>query len=218
MSKIEVHTDLRAEFSPVGNQGRRPTCLAFATTSAHEHLHKCVDALCAEWIYYHAVSHEGASIDSGSSLPATQHVLMHYGQPFEFYWPYASVDPSAWSPPKTAPTTLFHAKTLNVTSAYQDLSKALNAGQPSIIALNIGGAFQRWSHTSGEAVIADETEDLSQGAGHALLAVGHGEYEKTQLVLIRNSWGRGWGDDGYAWISANHMKDRWIGGFRLEEI
>ena len=34
--------------------------------------------------------------------------------------------------------------------------------------------------------------------GHAVLAVGYDE--KKQIVLVRNSWGTGWGVKGYFWM------------------
>lgn len=39
--------------------------------------------------------------------------------------------------------------------------------------------------------------------GHAYLIVGANQ--KTRLFKIKNSWGRSWGDGGYAWISFDDM-------------
>jgi len=220
MSRVNVHTDLRAGFADVGNQGRRPTCLAFATTSAHEALYKCADPLCIEWLYYHAVMHAGDPPTAGSSLQSTRHVLINNGQPDESFWPYlrSGVDVNNWQPPTTPPTKLFHAKALDVSSAYSEISTSLGQGDASIIGLNIGAAFHSIDRSIGDAVVPDETEHPSQGAGHALLAVGSGELGNSNYLLIRNSWGPRWGDDGCAWISESHVRDRWMGGFRLQEI
>ena len=219
MSTVKVHIDLRSRFVKVGNQGRRPTCLAFAASDAHVYLHKCTHPLCVEWLYYHAVSNAGDPPDAGSTLPSTQHVLKKMGQPHELHWPYevTPIDQTSWRPPAKKPSDLYYAESITSPS-FSEITEALEASQPSIIALNIGSAFQTWANVSGEAVITDESEHPSQGAGHALLAVGHGVYKTTPHLLIRNSWGASWGESGYAWISEFHMKDRWMGGFRLKEI
>lgn len=220
MSIIKVHTDLRASFADVGNQGRRPTCLSFATTSAHEALQRRADSLCIEWLYYHAVKHAGDPPNAGSSLQSTRHVLIKNGQPAESFWPYvpSNVDPNHWQPPTPAPAQLFHAETLDVSSALSEISTNLGQREASIIGLNIGTAFHNVDRSTGDAVVPDETEHPSQGAGHALLAVGSGELGNTSYLLIRNSWGPRWGDNGHAWISESYVRDRWMGGFRLQEI
>ena len=53
-----------------------------------------------------------------------------------------------------------------------------------------------------------ENEDFTEG--HAVIAVGYNdsleienwrnEKKTVGALLIRNSWGTGWGDEGYGWL------------------
>lgn len=40
---------------------------------------------------------------------------------------------------------------------------------------------------------------------HAVVGVGLGIFRANRAVLIRNSWGFDWADDGYAWLDANYI-------------
>jgi hypothetical protein len=48
-----------------------------------------------------------------------------------------------------------------------------------------------------------DSKDCDAKLTHAVIGVGYGKDEKTgkDYILIKNSWGRHWGDKGYAKIS-----------------
>merc|ERR1739848_397659 len=62
---------------------------------------------------------------------------------------------------------------------------------PVSIALNAN----TWHQYSGGIMGAGSCE--GGGINHAVLAVGYGTASGQNYFIIRNSWGTGWGEDGY---------------------
>lgn len=86
---------------------------------------------------------------------------------------------------------------------FDEIAVTLNQGAPVIIGLVITDAFWR-PDTDGR--IPDLSPDIERG-GHAVLAVGHGTWaDGVSALLIRNSWGSGWGQGGYAWLSQSYVE------------
>src|SRR4051794_4054466 len=81
--------DLRAQLGHTRSQGGRSTCLAFATSAAHEVVlfedHGIVDT-CEEYLYWASKQHD--SPGPGTTFPAVRDALATEGQPLEVAWPY----------------------------------------------------------------------------------------------------------------------------------
>lgn len=65
---------------------------------------------------------------------------------------------------------------------------------PVIFAIRSG---PRLSAHHGDGVF--DTPEETPGIGHAMVAVGYDDARKA--FRIQNSWGKGWGDNGYAWYA-----------------
>jgi len=70
------------------------------------------------------------------------------------------------------------------------------AEQVTSVRLHVSDSFRAYS--SG---IYDDKECGDQ-INHAINAVGYGKENGVQYVIIRNSWGTSWGEDGYMKIAA----------------
>jgi len=189
--------DLRSTLLPVRHQGRRQSCLAFATSTAHEHQTLSVEHLCVEYLFFHAVARTpGQNPYAGTTLAAAAAALADEGQPVETAWPYTSDQMSPWTPP--AIKLPLHKTVMKPgTPTFDGVVAALNAGTPVVLGLVITDAFYR---PDDGGRIPDRTPDIERG-GHAVLAVGHGIASTGDpSLLVRNSWGPVWGQSGYAWL------------------
>lgn len=215
---MEVVLDLRPAFGPVRDQGLRPTCMAFAMSAAHEaHLER-QSPLCTEWLYYHGVKLAGDDPDAGLSPSTALATLRADGQPDEECWPYSPDKVSSpWKPP-AAPAVIFHADGEQDTFDISAIQASLHARRPVVLTLLIDDTFFTWDNIEGGALINHSLPPFDQESGHAVLAVGHGTLSGHTHILIRNSWGVGWGDHGYAWLSETYLAARTDATVTLKDI
>jgi Cysteine protease len=134
-------------------------------------------------------------------MAATAQALAQEGQPIEPAWPYSPIQAVPWAPPSFS-NPLFKTTMVPGKPAFTDLAATLDKKVPVILGLVITDAFFR---PDALGIVSDITPDTERG-GHAVLAVGHGlDQAGQEAVLIRNSWGPGWGLDGYAWLSRSYV-------------
>jgi len=84
----------------------------------------------------------------------------------------------------------------------------LARGVPVIFAMRVGTKVR--GHR-GDSVI---DSDFGEIGGHAMLAVGYDDSRKA--FRIQNSWGKAWGDGGYAWFSYAFWKRNVRVGFVID--
>lgn len=200
---IKPSLDLRVGLLPVRHQGRRNSCLAFASSTANEHRAATGEHLSVEYLFYHAVARmPGKNPAAGSTMAAAAEALAAEGQPVETAWPYTVDQITPWTPP-TIPSTL-HKATMTLSKlGFDGVVASLDLGAPVILGLVITDAFFR---PNADGCVPDKVPDTERG-GHAVLAVGYGvDAGSTPALLIRNSWGDGWGVSGHAWLPRAYVE------------
>lgn len=204
--QIRVIVDLRAQFGNIRDQGQRPTCMAFAASDAHAFARNSADPLSVEYAYFHAVQRRSnTSRTTGVSFEAISEAISLDGQPVESGWPYIEnlAAGDAWKPPQT-PGTLFYRNATKITGGVTDVYASLASGRPVVVVMSISISF--FQLAAGSLLQAPAAE--TPLGTHAVIVVGHGESEGDPCLLIRNSWGSGWGDDGYGWIHEDYLTPR----------
>jgi C1A family cysteine protease len=219
--------DLREWCSPVEDQGMLGSCTAHAGAGIIEYYErksfgKHIDA---SRLFLYKVTRNLMKIkgDTGAYLRTTIGAMVLFGVPPEDYWPYADdekkfdKEPPAFcyafaqnyqtikyyrhDPPETPANTI-----LNRVKTY------LASGHPAMFGFTVYNSIEQADKT-GNIPFPSSREKIE--GGHAVAAVGYddsmktqnkyGQKETTGALLIRNSWGKGWGEEGYGWLPYDYI-------------
>ena len=224
---IAASADLRANCSPIADQGQLGSCTAFAWGKGMaEFLAKKKGdntALSALFFYVKELEMENhLGQDAGAeSMETGSKVLQQFGDAPNTDMPYlSSADQMNSAKIKKALSTLPNAKQLADGAAYKsgkmvsvpDLAAAkeqLAKGSPVAMGIMVYDSFQSAQH--GNIPVPNIKEEQLLG-GHAVLAVGYDDAK--QVLIMRNSWGTSWGDKGwfylpYGYINKDLVLDCW---------
>lgn len=219
MSQIAVLVDLRASFGPARDQGGRPTCLAFAASDTHAAVREGWAPLSCEYVFYHAQRRAGRASNTGAILSSVLDALRLDGQPEEGGWPYLAdvpADAASWIPPQQK-GELFRRNGAKGSHALDLVIQELDQGRPVIVLTKLSRSF--YQKNSQSVVDPPDDEKPDDARRHAVVAVGHGLVDRQRAVLIRNSWGPGWGDAGHGWLTERFLGPRlFAAATLLEEI
>jgi hypothetical protein len=204
---VEVDVDLRERFGPVRDQGRRPTCLAFAASDSHAGARAGWEPLSCEFAFYHAQRRAGRSPAQGAELGAMLEALRVDGQPVETGWRYLDAvppDPAAWIPPANV-GELFARDAVAGDGDLGGVRSKIADGSAVVILTMLSRSF----FLPVEGVVDAAPGELPEPSQrHAVVAVGSGRAFGMPAILVRNSWGAGWGVDGHAWLTDRFLEPR----------
>ena len=203
MAVITIAVDLRSDFGPVRDQGRRPTCLAFAVSDSHSAVRNELTHLSCEFIFFHAQRRAGRPPTTGALLGPMLQALREDGQPEEVAWPYlvADPDPAAWVPPLINISSFKrHAQPHSAT--IDSIFTKLTSAQPVIVLTSLADPFYR---PKEGVVTLSKGETPKPNRRHAVIAVGSGAVDGRRAILVRNSWGLNWGLGGHAWLDESFL-------------
>jgi C1A family cysteine protease len=216
--------DWREYCGPVEDQQGLPTSSAHACVALIQQLERRSSGrllrLSRLFVHYAARRQLNITGKSGVSLRATLKAIVRCGVPPEEFWPYdmAHLDhePDAFS-------FSFHREyrplrymrldsgDLDGEQILHGLRSFLAAGFPFVF------GFPVCNSIGIEAEIPFPTAADRILGGQAVTAVGYDDKRRIRsdkgALLVRNSWGSDWGDEGYGWLPFAYVKERLAADF-----
>lgn len=203
--------DLRPYLPPVGDQGIRGTCLAFAATAAHEFERgttSCSLDLSEEAIYWAASKLCG--FGNGLTFKATADALDTQGQPEQALWPYdpfRNESAADYAPPPNAldAVSCFQGTMHAVTVSLDEVRSCLDKGNIVVAGVRMSQSF---GNGKGGFVPMPAPHELLP-IGHAIAIVGYANPVDPihhGYFVFRNSWGDKWGDQGYGYLPYDYLE------------
>jgi C1A family cysteine protease len=197
---LPVSVDLRPGCPPVEDQGALGSCTGNAIVGALEFLElkdkpPLVD-LSRLFVYYnervmeHTVqSDAGAQIRDGIKSVAKQGVCS------EAKWPYI-ISKFAVKPPAACYKEALKHRVVGYQRliTLDDMRTCLAEGYPFVFGFTVYESFESAKVAKTGTVPMPRKSERVLG-GHAVLGVGYNDKQKR--FIVRNSWGTGWGKQGY---------------------
>lgn len=213
LDSLPKKVSLEQFFPPIGQQGDYGTCVAWAVGY---NLKTALNAIDKHWtreqldssVYqtspkdlWLSIPRSAKSLDekqrcSGTGFEVAFTALISDGVASMQAVPYENLG-TACNGMKTGDSInkLASFGYIRVDSALVPNIKAyLDAGTPLAFSADIGYKFSAWSDST---VINSDTH-FSPAKYHAMVLVGYDDSKNA--FRVRNSWGKGWGDEGSIWV------------------
>jgi len=208
---------LKRYFKDVSDQYHLSSCVANAVADAFEaqQAQKLgvspdkVDDLSRLFIYWNARNLSNPPIadrDKGCQIRWAFDSVKRYGVPSEQYFPYSTTKVN------TKPNWLVFKKAIQnkIRNFYRvsgtgdsrivQIKQALAAGAPVVFGTKI---YEPFRHVTDLSVIKVNSSDKYIGR-HAMVITGWSD--SKQAFEVRNSWGLGFGENGYCMMDVNYIK------------
>jgi len=202
MAQLPPKVDLRPQCPPVYDQGQLGSCTGNAIAGAvqfeREKQKLTPDFVPSRlFIYYGERVIEGTvGSDSGAQIRDGIKVVAKQGVPPESDWPY-DITKFTQKPPAKAFQDAKKDKVVSYSRLTQNLAQmkgCLASGYPFVFGFTVYESFES-PQVAQTGVVNLPAAGESAIGGHAVMCVG---YDDTQTrFIVRNSWGNGWGMQGY---------------------
>ena len=201
---LPAAVDLRPECPPVYDQGQLGSCTGNGIAGAIEFDQKKQGTTeytpSRLFIYYNERVIEGTvNQDAGAQIRDGIKAVVKLGAPPEDDWPY-NITEFAKKPPVQAYTDAKKDVVASYARVAQDVTQmrgCLAAGFPFVFGFTVYDSFES-QEVAQTGIVPMPSPGESVLGGHCVVAVGYDDSQRH--FIIRNSWGTGWGQQGYCFM------------------
>jgi C1A family cysteine protease len=224
---IPVSFDLREWCSPIEDQGNLGSCTAHAGAGIIEYYERKAFGrhIEASRLFLYKVTRNLMKMtgDTGAYLRTTMGSMLLFGVPPEAYWPYSDdgkrfdLEPPAFCyafAQNYQALKYFRHDPAGVKGeeVLKRIKTYLSKGHPAMFGFTVYNSIEQ-AVSNGRIPFPAPKERIE--GGHAVAAVGYddkmkirnkyGKVETTGALIIRNSWGKEWGERGYGWLPYEYV-------------
>ncbi len=222
---IPPSIDLRRWCPPIEHQGALGSCTANAGVGLVEYYERRAfgNHIDASRLFLYKATRNLLhwTGDRGAFIRTTMAAMVLFGVPPEEYWDYIIIDfdkePSSFCYAFAQNYQTIQYFRLDPPSIPRNLllkriKSLLAAGLPSMFGFTVFNSIGQ-ARDDGKIPFPCPNERIL--GGHAIVTVGFDDnikinnddykVETTGALLIRNSWGTGWGDKGYGWLPYDYV-------------
>jgi C1A family cysteine protease len=208
---LPVSVDLTSRFPPVGYQGQLGTCVAWAVGYNNKsYLDGVADNLSSAQLFspdhqyspedlFFSIEPSRRDCKTGTFFDDAFNVLINRGVNTLATVPYDGLchGSSPGSPSSASANRIKNFRRLE--GSVTEIKEYLAQGLPVVMGAMVNGAFQAWR---GSGVL-DHLNHTGDEGGHAMIIAGYDDARGAFRII--NSWGSGWGDNGYAWVGYDFL-------------
>lgn len=220
--------DLRQWCSPIEDQGAIGSCTAHAGAGIIEYYERKSFGRHIETsrLFLYKVTRNLMKMkgDTGAYLRTTMGAMVLFGAPPEEHWPYTDHETKFdQEPPAFCYAFAQNYRTMKYFRHDPSGTKAeellhgvkthLSKGHPAMFGFTVYNSIEQAEQT-GMIPFPSPRERVE--GGHAIVAAGFDDKMKIKnkigkigtvgALLIRNSWGKGWGEKGYGWLPYDYIR------------
>lgn len=204
-NKIPTNVSLVNKFPPVFDQGYLGSCTANAINGIIGYMIPNFIASRLFLYYNERLMINTVMEDSGAYLSDGIKCLQTYGVCSEKIWPYI-INRFTVRPTKACYTEALNYNALEVLNIENDLitmKNALASGNPFVVGILIYDSFENSQFMRTYTVPMPNLNKDTLLGGHAVVIVGYND--SKQCWIMRNSWGRKWGLNGYCYLPYEYL-------------